>query len=74
MHKDPEGTSQELGEQTDEDMQRAKDLIDLHYNVKMKHVEGHDGDLRQARKDVDRVLQRLEKGLKEDNREGDGPA
>lgn len=62
MHKDAEEKdSQEVGESVDEDMQRAKDLVDLHYNVKMKHVEGHDQDLKQARRNVDAVLQKLEK-------------
>ena len=42
-------------------MQRAKDLVDLHYNVKIRHVEEHDGELKRARSDVDAVLQRLEK-------------
>lgn len=58
MHKDGEN-GQELDAQTDEDVQRAKDLVELHYNVKMKHAEGHSGDLKQARSDVDAVLQRL---------------
>ena len=46
-------------------MQRAVDLVDLHYGVKMKHIQGEDAGLRQARKEVDLVLERLEgSGLK----------
>ncbi|KAJ9400603.1 hypothetical protein DTO282F9_2488 [Paecilomyces variotii] len=46
------------------DLQRAKDLIDLHYNVKMKHMRGQqpgmvDEGLRKARDDVSRVLWEL---------------
>ncbi|KAJ9312555.1 hypothetical protein DTO271D3_7102 [Paecilomyces variotii] len=46
------------------DLQRAKDLIDLHYNVKMKHMRGQqpgtvDEGLRKARDDVSRVLREL---------------
>ncbi|KAL2008824.1 hypothetical protein VTN00DRAFT_7018 [Thermoascus crustaceus] len=45
------------------DLQRAKDLIDLHYGVKVKHVQDHgatvDEDLRRSREDVNRVLAEL---------------
>ena len=44
----------------DPDMQRATDLVDLHYGVKMKHVQCDDTGLRQARKEVDKVLEKLE--------------
>lgn len=44
----------------DPDMQRAMDLMDLHYNVKMNHVQGEDAGLRQARREVDLVLEKLE--------------
>ena len=44
----------------DPDMQRATDLVELHYGVKMNHMEGEDVGLRQARRDVDRVLEKLE--------------
>ena len=40
-------------------MQRATDLLELHYGVKMKHMQGEDAGLRQARRDVDMVLERL---------------
>ena len=42
-------------------MQRAIDLVDLHYGVKMNHMQGEDEGLRQARRDVDRVLEKLER-------------
>lgn len=44
----------------DPDMQRAIDLVELHYGVKMKHMQGEDASLRQARREVDKVLEKLE--------------
>ena len=41
-------------------MQRAIDLVELHYGVKMKHMQGEDASLRQARREVDKVLEKLE--------------
>lgn len=41
-------------------MQRALDLLELHHGVKMKHVQGEDRGLTQARKEVDTVLASLE--------------
>ncbi|KAL2219347.1 hypothetical protein M432DRAFT_347157 [Thermoascus aurantiacus ATCC 26904] len=45
------------------DLQRAKDLVELHYGVKVKHMRNHgaavDEDLRRAREDVNRVLAEL---------------
>ena len=41
-------------------MQRAIDLMDLHCNVKIKHVQGEDAGLRQARREVNLVLEKLE--------------
>ena len=52
----------------DPDMQRATDLVDLHYSVKMKHVQGDDAGLKQARREVDMVLQKLEGKGFEDGR------
>ena len=43
----------------DPDMQRATDLLELHYGVKTKHMQGEDAALRQARRDVDMVLEKL---------------
>ena len=42
-------------------MKRATDLVELHYDVKMKHMQGEDPGLRKARSDVDRVLEELER-------------
>lgn len=44
----------------DLDMERATDLVELHYSVKMKHMQGEDAGLRQARREVDLVLEKLE--------------
>ncbi len=42
------------------DLRRAKDLVELHYRVKLKHQEeGLDLELQQARKDVNRVYMDL---------------
>jgi hypothetical protein len=42
------------------DLQRASDLISLHYQVKVRHQEGGlDGEALQARKDVANVLSQL---------------
>ena len=46
--------------EADPDMQRAVDLLELHHGVKMKHMQGEDAALRQARRQVDMVLERLE--------------
>ena len=43
----------------DPDMQRATDLVELHYGVKVKHAQGLDSGLLQARRDVERVLEGL---------------
>ena len=48
----------EIKEKEDPDMQRATDLVDLHYGVKMKHMQEEKG-LRQARFEVDMVLENL---------------
>lgn len=56
------GDQGKLGGETAEenpDMQRAIDLVELHYGVKMKHVQGEDAALRQARGEVDVVLEKL---------------
>ena len=42
-------------------MQRAIDLVELHYGVKMKRAQGEDdAALTQARREVDMVLEKLE--------------
>ena len=45
----------------DKDMQRAHDLIELHYGVKEKYQQGEGEELRRARADVDAVLRSLER-------------
>jgi len=46
---------------TNADLQRAKELVSLHYGVKVRFLEsGLDVDLLQARWDVDHVLRALE--------------
>ena len=45
-----------LEDDDDPDLQRALDLVDLHYGVKMKHVQGQDMALKKAREEVQRVL------------------
>lgn len=52
-------------------MQRATDLVELHYGVKMKHMQGEDAGLRRARREVDMVLEKLEENsLKEKRSRG----
>ncbi|KAF4555781.1 Hypothetical protein D9617_2g057450 [Elsinoe fawcettii] len=43
----------------DEDLKRARDLIELHSTVKTRHGSGVDDELLKARRDVDRVLDAL---------------
>lgn len=57
---EPGGVKVKAAEGEDPDMQRAMDLVGLHYGVKMKHVQGEDAALRQARRQVDAVLEKLE--------------
>lgn len=43
-----------------EDLQRAKELVNLHYEVKSRHASGEvDEELRVSRENVDRVLREL---------------
>ena len=45
---------------SDPDLQRAKDLVELHYTVKLKYLhEGLDVELQKAREDVQRVFRSL---------------
>ncbi|KAL9121455.1 MAG: hypothetical protein Q9187_001992 [Circinaria calcarea] len=55
-------TSAIEGAEEDPDLQRAIDLVELHFGLKEKHLQGVDMGLRQARVEVDRVLQRLKAG------------
>ncbi|MCJ1451812.1 hypothetical protein MMC28_002152 [Mycoblastus sanguinarius] len=52
-------TEQDVKAEEDPDMQRATDLVELHYSVKIRHKQGEDAGLQEARKDVDRVLKKL---------------
>lgn len=40
-------------------MQRATDLMELHYGVKVKHAGGIDSELVEARRAVEGVMERL---------------
>jgi hypothetical protein len=58
---DAEASSKEsVTENSDPDLQRANDLISLHYGVKVKYMEnGLDPELLQARREVANVLSQL---------------
>ncbi|MCJ1243077.1 hypothetical protein MMC30_000274 [Trapelia coarctata] len=43
----------------DPDLQRAMDLVDLHYGVKERHMQGADMGLQKARTDVQRAMEKL---------------
>ena len=64
VHKDGLEQHTKKGEQDDLDMQRATDLLDLHYGLKMAYKHGNDENLSQARRQVDVVLKGL--GNKDD--------
>ena len=57
----PEQQVKRTEKQDDIDMQRATDLLDLHYGLKMGYKQGDDMNLSQARRQVERVLKGLEK-------------
>ena len=42
-------------------MQRARDLVELHYGVKMSHMHGEDSGLKQAREEINGVLRAMSK-------------
>lgn len=46
--------------ETDPDLERAKDLIALHADIKVAHRDGTDQDLNEAREAVQRVLRSLD--------------
>lgn len=47
-------------EAANDDLRRAKELVDLHYEIKAKHANGSvDEELVRARVDVSRVLREL---------------
>ncbi len=43
-------------------MQRATDLVELHYGVKVKYAGGLDRELVEARREVEGVMDRLRLG------------
>ncbi|MCJ1437063.1 hypothetical protein MMC27_006448 [Xylographa pallens] len=45
----------------DLDLQRAMDLVDLHYGVKEKHKHGSNIELQKARQDVRRVIESMQR-------------
>lgn len=50
-------------ESADDDLRRAKELVELHYEIKARHTDGQvDAELAMAREGVDRVLRELEGG------------
>ena len=61
----PEGTSDrgqtsaDTDGEDDEDLKRAKDLLQLHATVKLAHQDGTDKDLNEARDAVEKVLRML---------------
>ena len=50
---------EEESDSRDPDLARAFKLVELHNEVKMKHVQGEDQGLGQARKEVKETLERL---------------
>ena len=45
--------------ESDADLKRAKDLLELHATVKVAHKDGTDKELNHARRAVERVLSEL---------------
>ena len=50
-----------LKSEDDADLQRALDLVELHYGVKEKHLQGTDEGLVAARREVNKVLADLQR-------------
>lgn len=62
VHARPEGQvpmSSSSTENSDPDLKRAKDLLELHADVKLAHADGTDRELIEARQAVERVLRDL---------------
>ncbi|KAG8526934.1 uncharacterized protein KY384_008363 [Bacidia gigantensis] len=60
-HKDKSGQQKAEAElEQDKDIRRVRDLLELHYGVKVKHQQGDDEGLRQARVEVEVVLRELD--------------
>ncbi|KAK3713251.1 hypothetical protein LTR37_008684 [Vermiconidia calcicola] len=45
--------------ETDTDLKRAQDLLELHSTVKLAHQDGTDKDLNEAREAVEKVLREM---------------
>lgn len=59
MQRKPSEAMIGVVDKDDVDLQRAIDLMDLHYGLKMKHVQSLDMCLQKARFEVDAALRRL---------------
>ncbi|KAK3719023.1 hypothetical protein LTR37_004586 [Vermiconidia calcicola] len=46
-------------QETDTDLKRAQDLLELHTTVKLAHQDGTDRDLNEAREAVEKVLREI---------------
>jgi len=57
----PEGTTPTSSstDSDDHDLKRAKDLLELHADVKLAHADGTDPELIEARRAVEKVLREL---------------
>jgi hypothetical protein len=57
----PEGTTPTSSstDLSDPDLKRAKDLLELHADVKLAHADGTDPELIEARRAVEKVLREL---------------
>ncbi|KAL8745643.1 MAG: hypothetical protein Q9190_002247 [Brigantiaea leucoxantha] len=57
---EPSTNSSKADSGNDPDMQRAIDLVELHYGLKVKHMNGEDQGLTLARRNVDFIINKLE--------------
>ena len=57
----PDGTrpTSSYSDSDDPDLKRAKDLLELHADVKLAHADGTDPELIEARRAVEKVLREL---------------
>ncbi|EMC95382.1 hypothetical protein BAUCODRAFT_539120 [Baudoinia panamericana UAMH 10762] len=51
--------SSSQGRDNDPDLKRARDLLELHAEVKVAHQHGNDRELSEARQAVDRIMNEL---------------
>lgn len=61
MNTRPDGTrpTSSSADENDLDLKRAKDLLELHADVKLAHADGTDPELIEARQAVEKVLRDL---------------